>query len=126
MLCDIMNAVCSRFLKEACDLIQNIGVCHSIGIVKTWSVDECTETAIGCVPVMDTDLRRLGQDIMSNFDSLVTSDELDELLSSERSCMYSTSAEFLWLTEDFPDPVMPITLLLGECQSSKKTRQLTK
>jgi hypothetical protein len=76
---DIVNAVFSRSLEEACDLIQNIGVGHSIGIVKAWGIDECAVAAIGCCPVMDTDLRRLGRDTMSDFDFLVTGDELDEL-----------------------------------------------
>jgi hypothetical protein len=79
MVCDIMNAVCSRCHQEACDPIQNIGVGHSIGIVKAWGVDECAEAAIACNPGMDTDVRRLGRDTMSDFDFLVTGDELDEL-----------------------------------------------
>jgi hypothetical protein len=79
MVCDIMNAVCSRSLQEACDLIQNIGVGHSIGIVKAWGVDECAEAAIACFPGMDTDLKRLGRDTMSDFNSLVTGDEFNEL-----------------------------------------------
>jgi hypothetical protein len=79
MVCDIMNAVCSRSLQEACDLIQNFGVGHFIGIVKAWGVDECAEAAIACGPGMDTDLRRLGRDAMSDFDSLATGDVLDEL-----------------------------------------------
>jgi hypothetical protein len=79
MVCDIMNVVCSRCLEETCDLIQNVDVGHPIGIVKAWCVDECAEAAIGCGPEMDTDLRRLGRDTMSDFDSLVTGDEPDEL-----------------------------------------------
>ena len=79
MACDIMNGACSRSLEEACDHIQNVGVGQSIRIVKAWGVDKCTEAAIGCGPVMDTDPRRLGRDSMSDFDSLVTGDELDEL-----------------------------------------------
>jgi hypothetical protein len=74
-----MNAVCSRFTEEACDLIQNLGVGHSIGIVKAWSVDECAAAAIGCCPVMEINVRRLGRDSISDFDPLVTGDELDEL-----------------------------------------------
>jgi hypothetical protein len=79
MVCDIVNAVCSRSLQEACDPIQNIGVGHSIGIVKSWGVDECAAAAIACSPGMDTDVRRLGRDTMSDFDSLVTVDVFDEL-----------------------------------------------
>jgi hypothetical protein len=79
MVCDITNAVCSRLLEEACDLAQNFGVGHSIRIVKAWGVDECAAAAIGCVPVMDTDLRRLRPDTMSDSDLLVTGDVLDEL-----------------------------------------------
>jgi hypothetical protein len=79
MVCDIINVVRSRCLEEACDLIQNIGVGHSIGIVKAWRVDERTEAAIRCGPVVDTDVRRLGRDTMSDSDSLITSDEPDEL-----------------------------------------------
>ena len=79
MVCDIMNTVCSRYFEEACDLIQNISVRLSIGIIEAWSVDECNKAAIGCSPVMDADLRRLGQDTMSDLDSFVTSDEFDEL-----------------------------------------------
>ena len=54
-----MNAVCSRRLEKACDLIQNVGVGHSIGIIEAWGVDERNQAAIGCSQVMDTDLRRL-------------------------------------------------------------------
>jgi hypothetical protein len=79
MVLDIVNTVYSRSLEEACDLIQNLGVGHSIGIVKAWGVDERAEAAIARGPVMETDLSRLGPDTMSNFDSLITSDELDEL-----------------------------------------------
>jgi hypothetical protein len=79
MVRDIINAVCSRSLQEACDLIQNIGVGHSIGIVKAWGVDECAVAAIACSPGMDADLKRLGRDTMSDFDSIVTGDEFDEL-----------------------------------------------
>jgi hypothetical protein len=74
-----MNAVCSRSHEEACNLIQNIGVGHSIGIVKAWGVNQCAGAAIGCGPVMDSNLRRLGRDTMSNFDTLVTGDDPDEL-----------------------------------------------
>jgi hypothetical protein len=74
-----MNAVCSRSLEEARDLIQNIAVALSIGIIKAWGVDECKDTAIGCGPVIDANLRRLGLDSMSDFDSWVLGDELDEL-----------------------------------------------
>jgi hypothetical protein len=59
MLCDIMNEVCSRFLEEACDLIQNVTVGLAFGIVKAGGVDECKEAAIGCGPVMGTDISRL-------------------------------------------------------------------
>jgi hypothetical protein len=79
MLCDVKAEVCSRFLEEARDLKQNLGVGHSTGIVKAWGVDECAEAVIGCGPVMDTDVRRLGRDTMSDFDSLVIGDEPDEL-----------------------------------------------
>jgi hypothetical protein len=71
--------VCSRSLEEACDLIQNIAVRLSIGIVEAWSVNKCKDTAIGCGPVIETDLRRLGPDSMSDFDYWVFGDELDEL-----------------------------------------------
>jgi hypothetical protein len=74
-----MNAVCSRYLEQACDLIQNLGVGHSIRIVKAWGVDQCAESAIPCGPVMNTDVSRLGRDTMSDFDSLVIGDKLDEL-----------------------------------------------
>ena len=69
----------SRYLEEACDHIQNIGVGHPIKIIKARSVDERTPAAIGCGPGMDTDPRRLGRDPVSDFDPLVTGDELDEL-----------------------------------------------
>jgi hypothetical protein len=74
-----MNAVCSRCHQEVCNLIQNIGISHSIGIVKSWGVDECAAAAITCNPGMDTDVRRLGRDTMSDFDSVVTGDVFDEL-----------------------------------------------
>jgi hypothetical protein len=74
-----MNAACSRYLEEVCNLIQNLGVGHSIGIVKAWGIDQCAEAAIRCGPVIDTSLTRLGRDSMSDFDSLITGDELDEL-----------------------------------------------
>ena len=81
MICNIMEVVFSRDLEEARDLIENIRVGHSIGIVETWGVDECDDAAIwcGCGPEIDTNLRRLGLDSMSDFDSFVASDELDEL-----------------------------------------------
>jgi hypothetical protein len=54
---------------------------------------------------------------MSNFDSLVTGDEPDELFVRVSALpRVQVSADIL--TEDFPDPVMPITLSFGECQSS--------
>jgi hypothetical protein len=74
-----MNEVRSRSLKVSCNISQNIGVAHSVGVVKAWGVDECAEAAIGCGPVMDTNLRRLGRDTMSDFDTIVTGDELDDL-----------------------------------------------
>jgi hypothetical protein len=74
-----MNAVCSRFLEEARDLIQNITVALSIGVIEAWGVDECKDAAIGCGPVMDADVRRRGPDAMTNFDSRVLGDKLDEL-----------------------------------------------
>jgi hypothetical protein len=76
---DIMNVVLSCSLKEACDLIQNIDVGYSSGIVEAWGVDKCAAAAIGCCPIMVTDLRGLGRDTMSDFRSLVTGDELDKL-----------------------------------------------
>jgi hypothetical protein len=79
MVCDVTNAVRSRSLKETCNIIQNIGVGHSVGVVKAWRVDQCAPAAIGRGPVMDTNLRRLGSDAMSDFDTLVTGDEPDEL-----------------------------------------------
>ena len=79
MVCDIMSAAYSRSHQEACDLIQNLGVGHSIGIVEAWSVDEYAAAAIACSPGMDTDLGRLGRDTMSDFDSIITGDEFDEL-----------------------------------------------
>jgi hypothetical protein len=80
MLCDnIVNAVCSRFLEEACDLTQNIRVGLSIGIIKAWGVNECKYPAIGCSPAMDTDFRRLGLDSVPDLGPWVLSDELDEL-----------------------------------------------
>jgi hypothetical protein len=78
-LCDIMNAVRSRSLEEACNFIQDLGVGHSIGIVKAWGVDQCAKAAIRYGPVMDTDVRRLGRDTMFDFGSLVIGDETDEL-----------------------------------------------
>ena len=79
MVCGIMNAVCSRFLEEAGNLIENVAVRHSVRIVEARGVDECNEATIGGGPVMDTDLRRLGRDSMSDFDFLITGDEPDEL-----------------------------------------------
>jgi hypothetical protein len=69
MLCNIMNAACSPFFEEACDLVQNICVGLSIRIIKAWGVDKGKDAAIGCGPVMDTDVRRLGLDSVSDFDS---------------------------------------------------------
>jgi hypothetical protein len=74
-----MFAVCSRFFEEACDPIQNLDVGSSIGIVKAWGVDQRADAAIGCGPVVDADLKCLGRDTISDFDTLVTGDELDEL-----------------------------------------------
>jgi hypothetical protein len=79
MVCDIMNTVYSRSLEKACNPIQNLGVGHSIGIVKAWGVDQCAEATIGCGPVMESNLRCLRRDTMSDFDALVTGDEPDEL-----------------------------------------------
>ena len=56
-----------------------MGVGHSAGIVKTWGVDERNQAAITCGPVMDTDLRRLRRESVSDFDSFVTGDVLDQL-----------------------------------------------
>ena len=74
-----MKVGCSHGLDEVCDLTKNIH--HPIRIVKAWGVDECTQAAIGfwCGPIMDSDPRRLGRDLTSDFDSLFTSDELDKL-----------------------------------------------
>ena len=76
-----MNVIFSRFFEkeEARNLIQNIRVCHSIGIIKAWGVDECNDAAIGCGQVIETDVRRLRPDSMSDFDYWVFGDELDEL-----------------------------------------------
>jgi hypothetical protein len=70
--------VCSRF-QEAYDRMQNLSVDHSVGIVNAWGVDECTEAAIMCGPVIDTHVRRMSRDTISDPDRLVASNELDEL-----------------------------------------------
>jgi hypothetical protein len=66
-----------RSPEEARDLIQNFGVGLSMGRIKAWGVDECKDAVIGCGPVIETDLRRLGFDSVPDFDSWVLGYELD-------------------------------------------------
>ena len=57
---------------------------------------------------------------MSNCDFLVVGDEPDELFVESECSRMDASANIL--TEDFPDPVIPIILCVGKCQSSKRKR----
>jgi hypothetical protein len=66
-------------LKGASDLIQDIAISHSIGIVKTWSVDKCNTAAVGCREATNTNLRLLGAEAMSDFYSLVIGEAINEL-----------------------------------------------
>ena len=79
MISGIINTLCLLELEEASNLIQDVAVTPFIGIVKTWSVDKCNTAAIGCRVSINTNLRRLGADAMSDFNFLVIGEELDKL-----------------------------------------------